>query len=120
MRNRFTVSKTSICVSVCFSRAAREIQEVALQLPSGSRLVDALRASELLAGMPDADVDALQTGVWGRKMAPEEGLRDGDRVELYRPLKVDPKVARRERFSRQGAGTTGLFAKRRAGAKSGY
>jgi sulfur carrier protein len=41
-------------------------------------------------------------------------------VELYRPLKVDPKLARRERFNRQGAGTTGLFAKRRAGAKSGY
>jgi len=33
---------------------------------------------------------------------------------------VDPKVARRERFARQGAKTAGLFAKRRAGAKAGY
>lgn len=70
--------------------------------------------------MPDDTVDALETGVWGRKQAADHLLRDGDRVELYRPLKVDPKVARRERFTRQGAGTTGLFAKRRAGAKSGY
>jgi sulfur carrier protein len=62
----------------------------------------------------------LQTGVWGRKQPPDHVLRQGDRVELYRALKVDPKVARRERFSKQGARTTGLFSKRRAGAKSGY
>lgn len=114
------MSEVTICVSVCYSAAAREVEEVALQLPSGSRLVDALRESALLTGLPDTEVDALQTGVWGRKQAPDHLLRDGDRVELYRPLKVDPKVARRERFSRQGAGTTGLFATRRAGAKSGY
>ncbi|MDH5708755.1 MAG: RnfH family protein, partial [Hylemonella sp.] len=47
-------------------------------------------------------------------------LRDLDRVELYRPLKVDPKVARRERFARQGARGAGLFASKRAGAKAGY
>jgi putative ubiquitin-RnfH superfamily antitoxin RatB of RatAB toxin-antitoxin module len=113
-------SEGSVTVAVCFSRAARHCQEVALTLPAGSRLVDAVRTSALLAGLSDAEVDALQTGIWGRKLPPEHVLRDGDRVELYRPLKVDPKVARRERFSRQGAGTTGLFAKRRAGAKSGY
>ena len=110
----------SITVTVCFSRAARQCQEVVLNLPAGSRLLDALRDSALLAGMLEREVDALQTGVWGRKLAAHHVLRDGDRVELYRPLKVDPKLARRERFSRQGAGTTGLFAKRRAGAKSGY
>jgi putative ubiquitin-RnfH superfamily antitoxin RatB of RatAB toxin-antitoxin module len=107
-------------VTVCFSRNARECAERVLHLPPGSRLIDAVRGSSLLAAMPDAEVDALQTGVWGRKQTPDYPLRDGDRVELYRPLKVDPKVARRERFTRQGAGTTGLFAKRRAGAKSGY
>lgn len=91
-----------------------------MQLPAGSRLLDAVRQSGLLSGLPDAEVDALHTGIWGRKLPPGHVLRDGDRVELYWPLKVDPKVARRERFSRQGARTTGLFSKRRAGAKSGY
>ena len=47
-------------------------------------------------------------------------VRDGDRVEIYRDLKVDPKVARRERFRKQGARATGLFAQRRPGAKPGY
>ena len=39
---------------------------------------------------------------------------------VHRELKVDPKVARRERFVKQGARTTGLFAKKRLGAKAGY
>ncbi len=114
------MSEASLRVSVCFSRSAREVKEVSLQLPSGSRLFEALRESALLVGLPDAEIDTLQTGVWGRKTPPDQVLRDGDRVEIYRALKVDPKVARRERFSQQGARGTGLFSKRRAGAKSGY
>ena len=51
---------------------------------------------------------------------PKDFVRPGDRVEIYRPLKVDPKVARRERFVRQGARATGLFARRRPGGKAGY
>lgn len=113
-------SETTLAVTVCFSGAARDVVECVVQLPQGSCIADAIRASRLLTGLPDAQVDALQTGIWGRKLPPDHGLRDGDRVELYRALKVDPKVARRERFSRQGARTTGLFSKRRAGAKSGY
>lgn len=109
-----------ITVTVCFSRNVRECKEAVLQLPTGSRLVDAIRKSALLVNLPDAEVDTLHTAVWGRKLPPDRVLRDGDRVELLRPLRVDPKVARRERFTRQGAGTTGLFSKRRAGAKSGY
>ncbi|WP_199534637.1 RnfH family protein [Rhodoferax lacus] len=114
------MSESSLAVAVCYSASARQCAEVRLQLPHGSRLVDAIRESGLLAGVPDAQVDALQTGVWGRKLPVDHVLREGDRVELYRVLKVDPKVARRERFSQQGARTTGLFSKRRAGAKSGY
>jgi hypothetical protein len=40
-------------------------------------------------------------------------LQTGDRLELYRPLLVDPKRARRERFARQGSRSAGLFARRR-------
>jgi putative ubiquitin-RnfH superfamily antitoxin RatB of RatAB toxin-antitoxin module len=40
------------------------------------------------------------------------GLRAGDRIEGYRTLRVDPKVARRERFARQGARSAGLFARK--------
>jgi hypothetical protein len=107
-----------IDVTVVYAPAPRQVHEVALRLPAGSTVADALTASGLLR----ADTDALSAdvGVWGRRVSPQHRLRQDDRVELYRPLRVDPKVARRERFAKQGARTAGLFAKRRSGAKAGY
>ncbi|MFM7801509.1 MAG: RnfH family protein [Limnohabitans sp.] len=61
-----------------------------------------------------------QAAVWGKPVPLHHVLEEGDRLEILRPLRVDPKVARRERFQRQGAKAAGLFAKRRAGAKPGY
>jgi hypothetical protein len=43
----------------------------------------------------------LRLGVWGRVQPPDTALREGDRVELYRPLSVDPKEARRLRYKKQ-------------------
>ena len=62
----------------------------------------------------------LQPAVWGRQVPWEQALRDGERLCLLTPLQVDPKVARRERFARQGAKKSGLFARRRPGAAAGY
>ena len=107
-------------VTVAWSPAPREVRERALLLPEGSTVRDAVLAS----GCPQADADnAVETadfGVWGRRCTGEQVLREGDRVEVYRGLLVDPKVARRERFRKQGARATGLFARRRPGAKPGY
>jgi len=71
-------------------------------------------------GFTPEQLGDLGTGVWGTRVSVSHLLLDGNRLELYRPLTVDPKVARRERFVRQGAKSAGLFAKRRAGAKAGY
>ncbi len=98
-----------VTVIVCV--APREVREWALQLPLGACVRDALKA---------CGVEAESAGVWGRPANLDLELKPDDRVEVYRPLQVDPKVARRERFARQGARSTGLFARRRPGAKSGY
>ena len=107
-------------ITVVFSAGPRRVQEVHLKMPLGSKAVDALRQSQLLAALRDEEVDRLGLGIWGRKAEAGQLLRNGDRVELYRPLLVDPKVARRERFTRQGAKSAGLFSNRRPGAKAGY
>lgn len=107
-----------MAIIVAYAPAARRVIEVSLQLPSGATVQDALAASGLLASHPE--IREAPLGIWGRKAAGDQRLRPGDRIEIYRPLRVDPKVARRERFARQGAGTAGLFARRRAGAKAGY
>lgn len=113
-----------VTVVVCV--APRETQEWTLDLPQGALVADALRACGAVPlptpaqGEAAADAGPPLVGVWGRAVALDAPLQHGDRVEIYRPLKVDPKVARRERFARQGARSTGLFARQRPGGKSGY
>ena len=114
------MSKAIVSVSVVYSPRARDVQEVLLCLPSGSTVLQALQASGLLEIFPEIDGVATEFGVWGRKVGASQPLRENDRVEIYRPLTVDPKVARRERFAKQGARTAGLFISKRAGAKAGY
>ncbi len=109
-----------VTVAVC--TGPREVREQVIVLAPGSTVRDALRACGLATAAAASGTPSvpLAVGVWGRKVDDATVLRDQDRVELYRPLLVDPKVARRERFARQGARTTGLFARQRPGAKAGY
>lgn len=107
----------SIRITLLWSAAPRDVFEQALCLPEGATVHDAIAASELPMRYPAMDWLALTPGVWGRATEWGTAVRQGDRVELCRPLEVDPKVARRERFKRQGARTTGLFADRRDGGK---
>lgn len=91
---------TPLRVEVVFSPAPRQVQVVALALAAGSNVADALRASGLL-DRHALELGALQVGVWGRLQSPVWPLRAGDRIEIYRPLTVDPKEARRQRYKRQ-------------------
>jgi putative ubiquitin-RnfH superfamily antitoxin RatB of RatAB toxin-antitoxin module len=99
-------------VTVMYSPAPRQVLEWQLALPAGATVLDAMTASGLAQVLPAADWPHGSLGVWGRKCRLERLLRDRDRVEVYRPLQVDPKVARRERFRKQGARAAGLFARR--------
>jgi putative ubiquitin-RnfH superfamily antitoxin RatB of RatAB toxin-antitoxin module len=110
----------SISVTVMYSPAPRVVREWRLSLPTGATVRDALRASGLQDEFPELELEGATLGLWARKCTLDAPLREDDRVEVYRPLTVDPKVARRERFRVQGARATGLFARKRAGAKAGY
>ena len=70
-------------------------ERILLDLPAGSTVLDAIRASGLLQRLPQ--IEFGRAGVWGRPLSPEARLRDLDRVEIYRPLIADPKEIRRER-----------------------
>ena len=90
-----------IAVTVAFSPAAEVLDEVLLHLPAGSTVADALRGSALAERHPGMALALLPCGVWGRVCSRSTVLSDGDRVELYRPLQVDPMEARRKRQSLQ-------------------
>ena len=87
-------------VEVAYCPRPGETDLVALTLPAGAVVTDALDASGLLPRHGLA-ADALLLGVWGRRCDPATLLRDRDRVEIYRALIVDPKEARRLRYKRQ-------------------
>jgi hypothetical protein len=84
-------------IEVAYSPAPGQVDLVALDLADGARLQDALAASGLPARHGLAPED-LRTGIWGRPQPLDATLRDRDRVEIYRPLRVDPKEARRLRY----------------------
>ena len=107
-------------VCIAYAPAARTVIEETLQLSAPATVRMALLASRLPERFPQVDWQALTPGVWSRAADWDDALSDGDRVELCRPLLVDPKTARRQRFSAQGARGTGLFARRRQGGKAGY
>lgn len=113
-------SELPLTITLVYSAKAREVREQALTLAPGSTVLQALQASDLLQWHPGLDLASVSLGVWGRRCMPGQVLRAQDRVEVYRALTVDPKVARRERFAKQGAKTAGLFVKKRVGAKAGY
>ena len=112
-------------LSLVYSPEARRVHEWVVELPDhataqqGLEHMLALLQSQAPHDVPQ-DAETLTPAIWGRKAKPGQSLRDGDRLEWLRPLRVDPKLARRERFQQQGARNTGLFARRRAGAKAGY
>jgi putative ubiquitin-RnfH superfamily antitoxin RatB of RatAB toxin-antitoxin module len=68
-----------------------------LEMPEGSTAGDAIVAAKLGERFPGVDAGALEVGVWSRVASAATVLREGDRVELYRALKADPKDARRAR-----------------------
>lgn len=112
---------SSIAITVVHSPRAREVVEMPLRVEDGCTVALALQACGLLASVMSHSEQPMGLSVWGRRVTPAHVLRDQDRLELCRALTVDPKVARRERFARQGAKkAAGLFAKHRAGAKAGY
>ena len=75
---------------------------VALRLAAGTTVAGALLQCGLLPRHGLA-VETVKVGVWSRVKDMQTVLRDLDRVELYRPLQVDPKEARRQRYKRQKA-----------------
>ena len=91
-----------IAVEVVYAAAPHQIERVALRLPAGATAREALCASGLAERLDAALLGSLVLGLAGRPCGPATVLREQDRLELLRPLQVDPKEARRLRYRRDG------------------
>jgi putative ubiquitin-RnfH superfamily antitoxin RatB of RatAB toxin-antitoxin module len=84
-------------VAIACSPSVGRAFEMTLALPAPVTALDAIRASGLLERHPQLGLGEPLIGIWGRASAPDTVLADGDRVEIYRPLAMDPNEARRLR-----------------------
>ena len=102
-----------LSITVAYSSAARQLDVVELKLAQGATAALAIKRSGLLNKHTDIDLTVQKIGVWGQLCEPDQVLRDLDRVEIYRPLLVDPKEARRLRYKRDRVTPTATSSRRR-------
>lgn len=89
-----------IQVEVCYA-LPEQVFSIPLTLASGSDLAAALRQSGIAEKANIKDIGAMTVGIFGKKKTPDTVLKDGDRIEIYRPLTADPMEARRRRAAKQ-------------------
>lgn len=87
-------------IQVCYAKPDGPIM-VDLEVAAYTTLEQAILQSGILAQAPEINLSRNKVGIYGKLKPLDTPLRDGDRVEIYRPLAVDPKEARRLRARRQ-------------------
>ncbi|HUF19198.1 MAG TPA: RnfH family protein [Burkholderiales bacterium] len=85
-----------ISVQLVYPLADRQTL-IDIRLPAGSTVADAISRSGILQLEPKIDLSRHSLAIWGRLVADGHMLRDRDRIEILRPLCIDPKTARRQR-----------------------
>jgi putative ubiquitin-RnfH superfamily antitoxin RatB of RatAB toxin-antitoxin module len=70
---------------------------VPLEVEAGTQIGEAIERSGILDTFPEIDLSVNKVGVFGKLKKPDTVLREGDRVEIYRPLIADPKQVRKQR-----------------------
>ena len=81
-------------VEIVFALPTRQVLQK-VNVAEGATVTDVIAASGIARQFPDNDLAACQTGVWGRPVDRDRLVREGDRIELLRPLEMDPREARR-------------------------
>lgn len=86
--------KSEFEVEVVFALADRQSLQIVRVTP-GASVAEVVSKSGLHAAFPGSDIDGLAWGVWGREVPRNQAVKEGDRIEIYRPLELEPREARR-------------------------
>lgn len=93
------MDKPTISVNVVYAELDGSWFCRELSLPDGSTVRDALLASDILAQHPEWIIEQMVVGIYGHRRSLDTILHEKDRVEVYRPLKIDPRVSRKDRVN---------------------
>ena len=75
---------------------------IRLDVPEGSTLRDAIERSGLLERFPHVDLDKQKVGIFGKLAKLDTEIKEGDRVEVYRPITADPQAVQRRDRAQNG------------------
>ncbi len=89
---------TTLGVEIVYALPSRQVLTT-IQVPSGTTLEQAIQLSGIMQQFPEIDLNTNRVGVFGRLSKRDALVKSRDRVEIYRPLLIDPKEARRLRVS---------------------
>ncbi|MEI7293469.1 RnfH family protein [Paraburkholderia tropica] len=89
----------TLSIDVCYALPDAQTL-IGVRLAPGATVQQAIEASGVLARHPEIDLTTLKVGVYGKLKPLDTVLADHDRVEIYRPLLVDPKLARQRRVDK--------------------
>ncbi len=84
-----------LAIEVVFALPARQ-ELISLTVDPGTTVAMAIRECAIGDLFPEDDLANYQAGIWGKPVGRDHVLKDGDRLELYRPLSMDPREARRK------------------------
>lgn len=87
-------------ISIAYARPDRQI-EISLTIEESCTVAMAIRRSTILDQFSEIDLAKAAVGIFSKKAALDDLLQEGDRIEIYRPLLIDPKEARRLRAERK-------------------
>ena len=98
--NQFMAIEGLIQVSVVFA-AEREQRICEIEIPTGTTLLQAVVLSKLDDEFPDDELLSAAKGIFGKRCPDDYILKANDRIEIYRPLIIDPREARRQRVTKK-------------------
>ena len=81
-------------VGVCYAEADRQLW-MRLEVPEGSDVEKAIELSGILQQYPEIDLTQQKVGIFGKLAKLDAAVKEGDRVEIYRKITVDPKLVKR-------------------------
>jgi len=91
------MAESLIDVEVVYAADESTVVSRRVQIPDGCTVVAAIAASGIGASLPADAIDPSRLSIFGRRVSADQLVRDGDRIEICRPLVLDPMEARRRR-----------------------
>jgi putative ubiquitin-RnfH superfamily antitoxin RatB of RatAB toxin-antitoxin module len=81
-------------IGVCYADSERQLW-LRMEVPDGSSVEQAIQRSGILKRFPEIDLSVQKVGIFGRLVKLDAPIKEGDRIEIYRPIIADPKTVRR-------------------------